>query len=1370
MMDKINKWQMNRAGLLNFWYYSDEIFNFADGKLLLRGSNGSGKSVTMQSILPVLLDGRTSSDRLDPFGSRARKIEDYLLGEKEIVDREERTGYLFLEFKQKDLDQYITVGIGLQARRYKNLNFWGFVITDNRRINKDFYLYEEAYNAGEKQQLPLSRVQLENRIGNGGHVVKTRGEYRALVNKYIFGFETNEAYEDLIKLLIQLRSPKLSKDFRPTVIYEILEAALPPLTDEDLRHLSDTIEHMDQTKQQIEQLEREQTSLQRIIEKYDLYNTHRLIETAQHYIKTQKQVTEMDAKLKDEKKHAQSLTEEITILHQRNKVLSEEEEVLEKQKERLEKHEVWNLEEEKIKEENALQLVQADIQRKDTTLTQKVKQELRNKEQLDQIETNIYTLERTLADQLEELADIAEMTAFEQHGLNEDDFKRNKTNKFDFSVWHKEANTHYSLLEQIEAIFRQYEQEKEAITVLEGHIATLQRTIDKKENEKADWERIFERDKQTQMSEIHHWVKEHPYMTMDEALLQETSRQLENLYEKGTYDDIRTPYYRATNNFERKINEVIAEQTHSLNIKNTEKKERELLLEQWKEAKDPEPPYMQEATIEARTHLLENNIAFVPFYEAVEFQAHVDEATKKHIEAALIDAGLIQALVTDVPLDVTHDKVIQPNPQLMAHTLADYLQPDVDESQSVSQAHIEEVLQSIIVDEIGMGESTVIRTDGTYTIGLLKGHAVPVEAVRFIGKNARKRYRLEQIALLTEEISKINEEINSIYHTRQTLESDIAGARKMMEQFPDDTDLQTAFQYIQQYDTEIRSYDNQMQQENTKLSNKLTDFHTLKREIHSKTRNMPIDENREAYYEAKNNQLIYERTLHTLANTHMNIQNESQNERQTRAYLEDISDEIDDIKGEINMLQGRVSTMNKNIAMIEEQLQSEEAENIREEIQQVMSKLTSIKTEITDNNQILPHKEAAYAQIETAIQEMIKKLHFEQKMLEAWKSTFEEEKTNQFIKLPEEDNEEKLAKWIISTWRDAQNDGSKIESQLAKVFYEERSNLLEYRMTEQITTIQHMFEPSEFWTNDQTIVYHHWLERAKRRIIQLDFEGKRLSPYAVHKKLTEDYTRQQTYLNEKDEQLYEEILFESVGKKLRSRIQRAENWTKQMNALMKESDSGSGITFSIQWKPRTAESEEQLDTKDLVQLLRRDPRLLKEDDLHAVSNHFRSKIDRAKELSQYEGEGNTLLQVLKEVLDYRYWFSFVLSFERLGEPKRELTNNRFYQFSGGEKAMAMYIPLFTACYSRYKEADPSAPYIISLDEAFAGVDDENISTMFNIVEQLDFDYIMNSQILWGDYPTVSNLSIYELIRPKNANFVSLIPYHWDGKVRQQVEV
>src|SRR5690625_876432 len=111
-----------------------------------------------------------------------------------------------------------------------------------------------------------------------------------------------------------------------------------------------------------------------------------------------------------------------------------------------------------------------------------------------------------------------------------------------------------------------------------------------------------------------------------------------------------------------------------------------------------------------------------------------------------------------------------------------------------------------------------------------------------------------------------------------------------------------------------------------------------------------------------------------------------------------------------------------------------------------------------------------------------------------------------------------------------------------------------------------------------------------------------------------------------------------------------------MDKIMKKEDSTSDISFFIQWKQRTAETEAELDTKDLVDLLRRDPRLLKEEDLNKVMEHFRSKIDRAKELVEIEGSGDTLLQVLKDVLDYRYWFSFILSYQRIGETKRELTN------------------------------------------------------------------------------------------------------------------
>lgn len=189
----------------------------------------------------------------------------------------------------------------------------------------------------------------------------------------------------------------------------------------------------------------------------------------------------------------------------------------------------------------------------------------------------------------------------------------------------------------------------------------------------------------------------------------------------------------------------------------------------------------------------------------------------------------------------------------------------------------------------------------------------------------------------------------------------------------------------------------------------------------------------------------------------------------------------------------------------------------------------------------------------------------------------------------------------------------------------------------------------------------------------------------------------------------------------------------------------------------------------MVDLLRQDPRLLKDSDLEKITV-LRSKIDKAKEEVENSSEMQTLLQVLKEVLDYRKWFSFVLYFQREGENRRELTNHQFYKFSGGEKAMAMYIPLFTASYSRYLEAADHAPYIISLDEAFAGVDENNIREMFEIVETLGFDYMMNSQVLWGDYDTISKLSVCELVRPKNADYVTVIRYQWEGeKMALQVD-
>ena len=73
---------LKRCGLISLFHYANQVFEAEDGHLLLRGSNGSGKSTAMELIVPLLFDGnlsglepldvgRAALDRLPPAAGRA---------------------------------------------------------------------------------------------------------------------------------------------------------------------------------------------------------------------------------------------------------------------------------------------------------------------------------------------------------------------------------------------------------------------------------------------------------------------------------------------------------------------------------------------------------------------------------------------------------------------------------------------------------------------------------------------------------------------------------------------------------------------------------------------------------------------------------------------------------------------------------------------------------------------------------------------------------------------------------------------------------------------------------------------------------------------------------------------------------------------------------------------------------------------------------------------------------------------------------------------------------------------------------------------------------------------------------------------------
>ena len=223
-----------------------------------------------------------------------------------------------------------------------------------------------------------------------------------------------------------------------------------------------------------------------------------------------------------------------------------------------------------------------------------------------------------------------------------------------------------------------------------------------------------------------------------------------------------------------------------------------------------------------------------------------------------------------------------------------------------------------------------------------------------------------------------------------------------------------------------------------------------------------------------------------------------------------------------------------------------------------------------------------------------------------------------------------------------------------------------------------------------------------------------------------------------------------------------------MNGLMESMQTSSGLTLSLRWKNKRAEKDDQLDTKALVELLQKDADIMRPEEAAQLSRHFRSKIEEARRIT---GEGSNIQSfhaVMREILDYRQWFEFQLECQKTGEKKKELTNRVFFTFSGGEKAMAMYVPLFSAVVAKYAGARPDAPRLISLDEAFAGVDETNIRDMFRLMVEFDFNFMINSQILWGDYDTVPGLAIYQLIRPENVKYVTVIRYLWNGEVKRML--
>ena len=510
------RWQANKIGLINFWYYDEQEFPFVKGRMLLRGSNGSGKSVTMQSVVPLLLDGNMSPERLDPFGSRDRKMSSYLLEEND--GREERTGYLYLEFRRKDSETYLTIGMGIRARRGKPLDKWYFSLTDGRRIGKDFFLYKEM---GEK--VTLSKKELENRILQGGKVFDRQADYMEYVNKQIFGFETVDEYKEMVDLLIQLRTPKLSKDFKPSVINDILSDSLQPLSDEDLRPMSEAIENMDTMSMNLKSRKEAKAAAEKINAVFSKYNKIILCDKAARYEQTRIKLQEIVSLQKKYERNHEECVQKIEQLTCKIEQINAKREAMEKEKESLNKSDAVALKMRDSVLSKELEEQRRNKDDKEKFLASKQEQYVDAKTQIKDEEDRKFDKETEINSLLEDMQEEADTMGFQEFAFMAEELQGNIENAYKFEL-HKEQfkNTFEQisegedLLQKLQILDRQKE---EMIQKRERQI----REMDSIQRKISECEAALVQAEKERKESLYKWNEENSELKLEKDMLREFS-------------------------------------------------------------------------------------------------------------------------------------------------------------------------------------------------------------------------------------------------------------------------------------------------------------------------------------------------------------------------------------------------------------------------------------------------------------------------------------------------------------------------------------------------------------------------------------------------------------------------------------------------------------------------------------------------------------------------------------------------------------------------------------------------------------------------------------------------------------------------------
>ena len=1347
----MNRFRITKIGLLNFWLYDEEEYDFYGGKLILRGSNGSGKSVTMQSFIPLILDGNKSPDRLDPFGSKERKIEDYIIGDAESVQKEESTAYLYMETYNEKTNKYITIGLGFRGRKGKPVESWGFSLKDGKRVGKDFYLYKDF-----SSKIPLSKNELKSRLSTINEFTETMKEYKEMVNRLLFGFSNLDTYDEFIKLLLQLRSNKLSKEYKPTNLISVLNSVLKPLTEEDLRPLSEAIEEMNKSKEYIEKLENNSKSLKDFLKSYRNYNETNLIIKARNYQNKKdiyssktKNINELKETICAAKNNIQKIKDEY------NKVILDIELNM-NAKRQIDNKDLKNKTERIYELEQKINVLQSDINNIKLKIEETDEKRIKNNNDIKNNEDIIYKIKKEIDEIIIDLKDLSSDSYFDEIIFFTDELSKNIDSIISFSSlfmsldrYKSKVNVVKSLLEDEEKITLESERERVKYEKLSNEYKELEKDINtQNKNLKMSimsWEEDF-------LNKINNNI----YLKIDEYDRKQIL-DLMNEYSLDNFNKAKEIYINVSRDL---INEITKNNIYKEHKKKELEKELDKLKVEYNTLKDKEDYELPLLNIETDSVLNENNITHIPLYKCIEFKDNISDNIKNSIESSLLDLNMLNAKIIK---ESDINKVINLNKEILFLTkttkkknnILKYFNIKLDDKINIESSYIKDILECISIDK---EDTLYIDENGLSRVDILNSISDKNYKQSFIGYFKRLELKENKLKEINNNIDIIKKEITNLNNLILSDNDKIEVIETEALNIPSNDNINKIEIFIKELSLRLKINDKEqkeIEKELEVINNKIKE---IKIKINEKKEGLYIPLNLESYKSVLNSINNSKELILNLQNIHSNYLNKLELNNRYKEQNEEYISLIEDYKESEYKETKEYKLCNEEIISLKELLETKEYKEQKD-------KLLEIENNINELNK----KEKELSKEETKLEELVKYKNEEldkaqldtiniEKEYNVYKEIFKREYKLNYVYTDELTDIDVIVKRIIKDYKDKKD----ISLNDALTKFHTAYNLYNLELNEYSLKNITLFNDYDI-EDEMSKIY---MDNVRQDITCM-YHGIKLNLLELQEKIDDDILEYSILIDKQDRHLFEDILLNTVGEKIRNRINSSYEWVNKINNIMSTMQKESALSFRLVWKSISANTESEIDTKELVRILKMDPGLLKKEDANKVTNHFRSKIKKAEEL--YEGSLISFYKIIEEVLDYRTWFTFELMYKRKGANEKELTDKVFSKFSGGERAKSMYIPLFAGVYAKLNLAKEDSLRIIALDEAFAGVDEDNIREMFGILKYLDLDFVINSQMLWGDYDTIDDLSICEIIRPNNSSTVGVERYRWNGSYKEIID-